>query len=54
AIADVNRDGWLDLVVGHHYNSTLSRGVEVPVRLYLNRTTAPGGAIALDDVTEIA
>ena len=42
AIADVNRDGWLDLVVGHHYNSTLSRGVAVPVRLYLNRTANRG------------
>ncbi len=54
AIADVNRDGWLDLVVGHHYNSTLSRGVAVPVRLYLNRTATSGGAISLEDVTETA
>lgn len=54
AIADVNRDGWLDLVVGHHFNSTLSRGVAVPVRLYLNRTSEPGGSIELEDVTAAA
>ncbi|MFV2000832.1 MAG: FG-GAP repeat domain-containing protein [Acidimicrobiia bacterium] len=51
AIADVNRDGWLDLVVGQHYNSTLSQGREVPVRLYLNRTTEPGTAPSFEDVT---
>ena len=51
AIADVNRDGWLDLVVGHHYNSTLSQGREVPVRLYLNRTEDSGGSPLLEDVT---
>ena len=51
AIADVNRDGWLDLVVGHHFNSTLSQGREVPVRLYLNRTGEPGDVPLLEDVT---
>lgn len=54
AIADVNRDGWLDLVVGHHYNSTLSQGREVPVRLYLNRTEALGAAPVFEDVTTAA
>lgn len=54
AIADVNRDGKLDLLVGHHYNSTLSRGREVPVRLYLNRTPEPGARPVLEDVTETA
>jgi len=54
AIADVNRDGWLDLVVGQHYNSTLSQGREVPVRLYLNRTAEPGGAPVFQDVTNDA
>lgn len=39
AVADVNRDGRLDLVVGQHFNSTLSRGSLIPVRLYLNTTT---------------
>lgn len=54
AIADVNRDGWLDLVVGHHFNSTVSRGSSVPVRLYLNETSESGGQITLRDVTESA
>ncbi len=36
AFGDVNRDGRLDLVVGHHFNSTVSGDREVPVRLYLN------------------
>ena len=54
AIADVNRDGWLDLVVGHHFNSTVDRGSSVPVRLYLNETGEPGASIELRDVTEAA
>ncbi len=54
AIADVNRDGRLDLVIGHHYNSTLSQGRGVPVRLYLNRTELPGDPISFEDITESA
>ena len=54
AIADVNRDGWLDLVVGHHYNSTLSQGRAVPVRLYLNRGVDVGSAPLFEDVTAAA
>ena len=51
AAADVNRDGLTDLVVGQHYNSTVDRGTEVPVRLYLNRT---GTSQIFEDVTEQA
>ncbi len=54
AIADVNRDGWPDLVVGHHFNSTLSQGRTEPVRLYLNRTGEPGAPPGFEDVTEQA
>lgn len=36
SIADLNRDGLPDLVVGHHYNSTLSQNRSVPIRVYLN------------------
>ncbi len=53
AAADVNRDGLTDLVVGQHYNSTVDRGTEVPVRLYLNRG-ADGGQVVFEDVTEQA
>jgi len=53
AFADVDLDGRLDLVVGHHYNSTVSRDTQVPIRLYLNRTETPGEP-RFDDVTEDA
>jgi hypothetical protein len=53
ALADVNRDGRIDLVLGHHYNSTVDFGVDVPIRLYLN-ATEPGGDVAFQDVTEAA
>lgn len=49
SVADVNRDGLLDLAVGHHYNSTVDRGQKVSVRLYLNE-----GEGAFRDVTEEA
>ncbi|HEY9378741.1 MAG TPA: CRTAC1 family protein, partial [Jiangellaceae bacterium] len=51
---DVNRDGWLDLVVGHHFNSTVDDGQQVPVRLYLNRTTEPAETPEFVDVTDAA
>lgn len=47
--ADVNRDGLLDLAIGHHYNSTIEFGEQVAVRLYLNR-----GDGEFEDVTEAA
>ncbi len=50
AIADVNRDGYPDLLIGHHFNSTLSRGSEVPVRLYLN--SGDPGTVSFEDVTD--
>ena len=37
SIADVNRDGMLDIAIGHHFNSTVDDGARVPVRLFLNR-----------------
>ncbi len=46
---DVNGDGLPDLVVGHHFNSTVDEGRRVPVRLYLNR-----GSGRFEDVTERA
>ena len=43
SIADVNRDGLLDIAVGQHFNSTVDQGTRVPVRLYLNRGLDPSG-----------
>jgi hypothetical protein len=50
AFGDANRDGFLDLVVGHHYGS--AEKAPQSVRLYLNRSA--GGAIAFEDVTSQA
>ena len=49
SVADVNRDGLLDLAVGHHYNSTVDDGRLVSVRLYLNQ-----GDGEFRDITEEA
>jgi enediyne biosynthesis protein E4 len=54
AVGDVNRDGRPDLVVGQHYNSTVDRGTEVPIRLYLNQGTDDAGDPEFRDVTEEA
>jgi enediyne biosynthesis protein E4 len=50
AFGDVNRDGRLDLVVGHHYGS--ADKAPQSVRLYLNR--GENGAAAFEDVTSQA
>ncbi len=49
SVADVNRDGLLDLALGQHYNSTVDHGETVSVRLYLNQ-----GEGEFVDVTEEA
>jgi enediyne biosynthesis protein E4 len=54
AVGDLNRDGRPDLVLGHHYNSTLDFGVRVPIRLYLNRGQNRKGDPTFEDVTERA
>jgi len=54
SMADVNRDGMLDMVVGQHFNSTVDDGQQVPVRLYLNLGTDEAGMPMFEDVTEAA
>ena len=54
AVADVNRDGLLDVVLGHHYNSTIEDGTRVPIRLYLNQGLDGSGAPVFEDVTDAA
>ena len=51
AFGDVNRDGWLDLVIAHHYASAWFS--PVPVRLYMNRGISTG-EVVFEDVTEAA
>ena len=51
-IADIDLDGRMDLVVGHHYNSTVDFDTEVAVRLYLN--ASDGSGVRFIDVTETA
>jgi hypothetical protein len=54
SIADVNRDGLLDILIGQHFNSTVDDGTRVPVRLYLNQGNDGGGDPVFEDVTEVA
>src|SRR5262249_12973934 len=48
--ADVNRDGLMDIVIGHHFSEPWATG-GVAVRLYLNRGVA-GGFPRFEDVTD--
>jgi len=50
AFGDVNRDGLLDLVVAHHYDSAAA--APRSLRLYLNRSK--DGVVSFEDVTEAA
>jgi enediyne biosynthesis protein E4 len=54
SIADLNRDGRADMVLGHHYNSTLDFDEQVPVRVYLQTGTTDAGDPHFEDVTEAA
>lgn len=52
AIADLNRDGAPDLVIGQHFNSTLNAGSLVPVRVYLNDGVSETGDPMFIDITD--
>ncbi len=52
AIADLTRNGRPDIVLGHHYNSTVDVGERVPIRLYLNDGVDDRGDPIFRDVTE--
>jgi len=50
SFGDVNRDGWPDILIGHHFSEPWTVG-GVPVRLYLHRGLADG-LPKFEDVTE--
>ncbi|MGH7565624.1 MAG: FG-GAP-like repeat-containing protein [Gemmatimonadota bacterium] len=54
AMADLNRDGRLDLVVGHHFGSSTDRGIGTRIRVYMNRGTNDTGDPVFEDVTVTA
>ena len=51
AFGDVDRDGRLDLLIGHHFGTASNTGPGVPIRLYMNRGLDAGGDPILEDVT---
>jgi hypothetical protein len=51
SFGDLNRDGLPDLVLGHHYNSTVDHGRLVPIRVYLHRGIDDEGTPRFEDVT---
>ena len=52
AIGDLNRDGFPDIVLGHHFNSTLDQGRSVPIRVYLHRGADSSDGLLYRDVTD--
>lgn len=53
AVGDLDGDGWLDLVVGQHFNSTLDQQRSVPVRAYLHRGLDGDGRPVFEDATDL-
>ena len=51
AFGDVDRDGRLDLLVGHHFGTASNAGPGVPIRLYMNRGLDGDGNPIFEDVT---
>ncbi len=52
AFGDIDRDGDLDLLVGHHFGSSEVQGVPTPVRLYRNDGVDETGNPVFTDITE--
>jgi hypothetical protein len=51
AVRDLNRDGRPDIVLGHHFASTLDQGRRVPIRAYLHSGLDTSGNPTFRDVT---
>jgi hypothetical protein len=50
AVGDLDGDSRPDLVLGHHFNSTVDSGERVPVRILLNRSDSSG--VSFEDITD--
>lgn len=51
-LADVDRNGWPDILIGHHFNSTLNQDRPAPVRLFLHQGLDAGGDPEFEESTE--
>jgi hypothetical protein len=52
AIADLDRNGWPDIVIGQHFGSTVSQNRATPVRLFLHQGLDGDGAPRFVESTE--
>lgn len=52
SFGDLNRDGRLDIVLGHHFGDATAAGTGVAIRVYLNRGLDGNGDPVFDDITE--
>jgi hypothetical protein len=52
AIADVDRNGWPDILIGHHFNSTINQDRPAPVRLFLHQGLDAGGDPVFEESTD--
>ena len=53
AFGDLNRDGRLDLVIGHHFGSSAEQKIGAALRVYMNRGLS-GGDPLFEDITSTA
>jgi enediyne biosynthesis protein E4 len=52
AIADLDRNGWPDIVIGQHFNSTINQNRAAPVRLFLHQGLDGDGRPTFMEATE--
>jgi hypothetical protein len=52
AIADLDRNGWPDILIGQHFNSTIGQSRPYPVRLFLHQGLDENGEPTFIEATE--